>query len=78
MVPPISITNRLQIARPSPVPPYRRDMELSICENVLNNRVWASGGMPMPVSATSNRNDDPSAVTRSSTCPRAVNFHGVG
>jgi len=33
IVPPISSESRLLIARPSPVPPYLRVVELSACEN---------------------------------------------
>jgi len=53
--PPINSTNCLQIANPSPVPPYCRDVELSACVKLLNRRPCASSLMPTPLSWTSNR-----------------------
>ena len=53
--PPISVTSRLEIARPRPVPPYLRVVEPSACVKAWNSRVCAAGGMPMPVSCTSKR-----------------------
>ena len=52
--PPISLTSCSEIASPSPVPPYFRVVEVSICENALKRRSCFSGGIPMPVSRTSN------------------------
>ena len=51
-VPPISSASRRLIARPSPVPPYRRLVEASAWVNDRNSRSMRSGGMPMPVSRT--------------------------
>ena len=43
---------RLEIARPRPVPPKRRLIESSACENSPNSLPMCSGAMPMPVSRT--------------------------
>jgi len=40
---------RRVMARPSPVPPYFRVIELSACSNEENRRGIASGAMPVPV-----------------------------
>ena len=48
----MSLTRFLQIARPRPLPPKRREMDASICENGLKRRCIFSGAMPMPVSLT--------------------------
>jgi hypothetical protein len=45
------------IAKPRPVPPYLRAIELSACSKLLNKRDMASGAMPIPVSETSKRNN---------------------
>ena len=79
MAPPIISASCLEIASPSPVPPYFRVVELSACENDSNSRARASGAMPIPVSATSKRISAVSAVsatrvTRTTTSPRSVNF----
>src|SRR4030095_14035112 len=42
------------MARPSPVPPYRRVVEASIWLNDWNSRSSRSGAIPMPVSRTEN------------------------
>ena len=52
IVPPISSTRRLEMARPSPVPPNRRVVEASTWLNDVNSLSIRSGGMPMPVSRT--------------------------
>ena len=74
--PPISVTSRAEMARPSPVPPNLRVVDASACVNASNTRACCSGEMPMPVSATSNLTPTPltgSALTR--MCPPAgVNF----
>ena len=41
------------MARPRPVPPYRREIDASAWLNDWNRRPIRSGGMPMPVSRTS-------------------------
>ena len=46
--PPIKSDRFLQIARPSPVPPKRRVVELSAWEKAPNSFSWASADMPMP------------------------------
>ena len=54
IAPPISSTSRRQIARPSPLPPKRREIEPSIWVNSSNMRSIARQPMPMPLSATQN------------------------
>ena len=53
--PAMSRASRRLIASPRPVPPYRRDVELSACMNASNSLPWRSSGMPMPVSRTVTR-----------------------
>src|SRR5438034_2335983 len=55
IAPPIASISRLEIASPKPVPPKRRLMLASPCENSLNSRPLAESGMPIPVSVTANR-----------------------
>ena len=50
--PPIIWTSRAEIARPSPVPPYLRVVDVSAWEKALKSFCCLSGGMPMPVSLT--------------------------
>ena len=50
--PPISSPMRRLIARPRPVPPKRRVVSTSACENGWNSRACACSLMPMPVSVT--------------------------
>ena len=52
IVPPISPASRAAMVRPSPVPPYRRVIELSACSNAWKIFRCTSGAMPMPVSST--------------------------
>ncbi len=54
MAPPICSASDLLIARPSPVPPYLRLMEASTWLNESKIRSWCSGGIPGPVSRTTN------------------------
>ena len=51
----ISSTMRLEMARPRPVPPYRRVVEASAWLNAWNRRACAAREMPTPVSRTSKR-----------------------
>ena len=79
MRPFISSTMRLQIASPSPVPPYSRVVDASAWLKAWNSRVWASGSMPMPVSRTSKRTWCWEALslsrrTATVTVPRSVNL----
>ena len=53
-LPPIASLKLLQMARPRPVPPYLRVVELSPCENGMKRREISSGDIPIPVSRTSN------------------------
>src|SRR6266540_2143982 len=74
-LPPSSSTNRWQMCRPSPVPSRWRLWPESTCSNARKIRGWSSGGMPMPVSATSMRTMSSSGGrTVSATAPRSVNL----
>ena len=53
MCPPISVTNRDEMANPNPVPPYLRVVDASACVKASKMRVCCSADMPMPVSRTS-------------------------
>ncbi len=77
--PPILSTSSRLIASPRPVPPKRRVVEASACENLRNNCARASSEMPMPVSSTEMRtiafpSRRPVRFISINTCPRAVNF----
>ena len=52
--PPSRFASSRLIARPNPVPPYRRLVLASACWNASKMMRCFSGGMPMPVSVTSN------------------------
>ena len=52
--PPISVTSRRQIAKPSPLPPKRREIDPSTWVKSSNILEIASGAIPMPVSTTLN------------------------
>jgi hypothetical protein len=67
------------MARPSPVPPYRRVVEVSTWLKTLNKRSNRSAGIPMPVSRTATRTSrrEPSrarADTATATSPAWVNL----
>ena len=53
--PPISSASSLTIARPRPLPPWRRVLEASTWVKASNTESNWSGAMPMPVSRTSKR-----------------------
>ena len=79
IAPPMSSTRRLQIDKPSPVPPKRRAMPASAWVKGANRRACASGAMPMPVSRTSActrscASSTSSVRTRTETSPRSVNL----
>jgi hypothetical protein len=90
ILPPINSARRLQIARPRPVPPNCRVVELSTWESDLNSRSILLAGMPMPVSRTEMRMKNASGsagvsapasspgfssrLTAMATSPLAVNF----
>ena len=65
MSPPMSSASRLQMVRPSPVPPYLRVVELSPWKNEEKSRSTTPGFMPMPVSWISTRTSVWSASTTS-------------
>ena len=52
--PPSRFASSRLIASPRPVPPYLRLVPASACWNASKMIFCFSGGMPMPVSATSN------------------------
>ena len=68
------------MARPRPVPPKRREIELSAWANGSNSRVLTFSGMPGPLSATSTRSrvDGMSLlgcnITSTVTPPASVNL----
>ncbi len=79
IVPPISSTRRLEMARPSPVPPKRRVVDASTWLKEVKSRSIRSGGIPIPVSRTqSSSRYEPfpaaSASTRTITSPASVNL----
>ena len=72
--PPIDSTSFLEIVNPSPVPPYRREVELSACWKASKMMACLSGGMPMPVSDTANFSWFAEWDTCKVTVPREVNL----
>ncbi len=79
IVPFIISTNRLDMARPKPVPPNFLAVEISPCENGINNFSRTSGVIPIPVSFTSNSKviiffSFLSNLIRTLISPRSVNF----
>src|SRR5213592_2382481 len=77
--PPMSATSFREIARPRPVPPYRRVIETSACVNSSKMVASCSCEMPIPVSRTRNRTDvRPSwyatTAADTSTSPCSVNL----
>ncbi|MBK6400881.1 MAG: hypothetical protein IPF74_02495 [Rhodocyclaceae bacterium] len=78
MSPCISRTRSCTIARPSPLPPKRRLMELSACRNGEKMSPSAAASMPMPLSRTSisRRVAPPTSVARQRmlTLPFSVNL----
>ena len=79
MVPPISSTRRLAIARPRPVPPNLRVVEESAWEKFSKMVASFSCGMPMPVSVTRKRREPGAGSwgcweTSTSRRPESVNF----
>ena len=78
--PPISRHIRRESASPSPVPPKRRAVSASACENSVKSRPSCSAVMPMPVSATVKRTRSPPSAVRaasSRTRPRSVNLQAL-
>ena len=62
------------MARPNPVPPKRRVVLASACENDWKSRSPAVASTPIPVSSTAKRILGPAASTFTTTAPRGVNF----
>ncbi|MCY1172185.1 hypothetical protein D9M73_123160 [compost metagenome] len=70
----INLANLDEIDRPSPVPPYRRSVELSSWTNSPKIAAWRSGAMPMPVSPTEMATSPSTIATLSVIAPCSVNF----
>ena len=69
--PPRALARRREIARPMPVPPKRRVVELSAWVNGWNSPPSVSGEMPMPVSEMANcTRPEPGAGSRLRTDTR--------
>ena len=70
--------SRLVMARPNPVPPKRREVELSLWTNGRNSAERVEGAMPGPVSATTSSRRLPPSLVRSVisavTVPVSVNL----
>src|SRR5581483_9546779 len=74
MRPPCSPTRRFEMARPRPVPPYLRVVELSACRNSSKMYASASCGMPTPVSVTASVIQPSADAAAMVTLPCSVNF----
>ena len=77
--PPMSSTSWREMARPRPVPPYRRVVPASAWENDSNTGAWSLSAIPIPVSTTWKRMivdvaSPPAMVSSSTTSPEGVNF----
>ena len=73
----INRTSSVEMESPSPVPPNRRVVLLSACENDSKIDRCLSAGIPVPVSMTwiFHFGDSPRTIsTRISTCPSDVNL----
>src|SRR5262249_24606727 len=78
--PPIMRASLREMARPSPVPPYRRAVSESAWVKSWNSFACCSAVIPMPVSATaSSTQSRPSATLRirSATSPSFVNLQAL-
>ena len=69
--PPISSAMRRLIASPSPVPPKRRVVSASACENGWNSRACACSLTPMPVSVTRSTKASLPIAPSSGSCRRS-------
>ncbi len=74
MPPPIMAARRWLMARPRPVPPKRRVVELSACSKGRNKRDIWSALMPIPVSRTWKASVSPRRSTSRATLPASVNL----
>ena len=81
MSPPIMRASRRESARPSPVPPKRRDTLASAWPKLSKSRAICSGVMPIPVSVTAKVSQSPpgpaARSTASVTVPASVNLHAL-
>ena len=76
--PPIRLASSRQIDRPRPVPPNRRVVDTSACENGMNRRGCTSGAMPGPVSTTARRiRPGPTRCASMCTSPWSVNLSAL-
>ena len=78
-LPCINSANCFDIDRPSPVPPYFLEVEVSACWNDLNSLFLCSSLRPIPVSVTLNLTKNPSSNSSSKsnariTSPSSVNL----
>src|SRR3954471_781550 len=74
IAPPCISTMRLEIARPSPVPPFLRVLELSTCWNSSKILAWSAAAMPGPVPRTVKTTEPLSAQAPIATSPTSVNL----
>src|SRR5581483_661061 len=74
MSPPMSCANFFTSARPRPVPPYLRVVDMSAWRNSSKMTFSASGVMPMPVSATTSLSEPFSLDAATLICPCSVNL----
>src|SRR6185503_431514 len=77
--PPMISVSCLEIARPSPVPPYFRVVDASACSKAWNRREICASVMPMPLSLTENCTSllsglSSSTRTATETSPCSVNL----
>ena len=75
--PSISSTSFLEMARPSPVPPYLRVVELSAWLNDWNNRSHCSAVIPMPLSRTQKCSSTCSPASAASSTPTTISPRSV-
>src|SRR5262249_49214775 len=72
--PPCISTMRFAIARPRPVPPFFRAVELSACWNSSKILTWSASEIPGPVSATETTKWPSEAVPPTRPSPASVNL----
>src|SRR5712691_10602378 len=74
MRPPWSARMRFAMARPSPVPPFFRVLDVSTCWNSSKILAWSSAAMPGPVSDTETRKVPSETLASTRTSPAPVNL----
>jgi hypothetical protein len=70
----VHLNDSLSIARPSPVPPFFRVIEVSDCWNSSNILFWSAVEMPGPVLRKAIVNDPLAAEARTATSSASVNL----